>query len=71
MHNYLYRYEVRENKFSCCGKRTYNFSIYDRLEKRNIANGFHNEWEAKLWYNNSNLSILDLDSHVNYVGNYF
>ena len=66
----MYRYEVRENKFSYCGQRSYNFSIYDKVENRNIASGFHNEWEARLWYNNSNLSILDLDCDTKYVGNY-
>ena len=66
----MYRYQIRENKFSYCGKRTYNFSIFDKYENCNVASGFQNEWDAKLWYSNSNLSILDLDSEVKYVGNY-
>lgn len=69
MHKHLCRYEVRENKFSYHGKITHNFSIFDRWEKRNIKSGFANEWEAKLWYNNSNFSILDLDSHIRYMCN--
>lgn len=67
----MYRYEVKQNKFSCCGKKTYNFSIYDKWGNCDVATGFRNEWEAKLWYNNSGLSILDLDCGVKYVGNYF